>query len=124
MFCKFRFWPRFQRGEKNDMFLDYFGMKEQPFGGTPDPRFLYLGKSHREALASLFYGMEADCGFTALIAEPGLGKTTLTLQLLDKLQARARTVFLFQSQCNSRELFQYLLNALGVDATGMEMVSM
>ena len=38
------------------MFLDFYKMKEQPFGVTPDPRFLYLGKSHREALASLYYG--------------------------------------------------------------------
>ena len=60
----------------------------------------------------------------ALIAHPGMGKTTLTFQLLEKLQQTARTVFLFQTQCNSRELFQYLLNDLGVDSTGMDMVSM
>lgn len=106
------------------MFLDFYQMREQPFGGTPDPRFLYLGKSHREALASLFYGMEADSGFTTLIANPGLGKTTLTFQLLEKLQRVARTVFLCQTQCNSRELLHYVLNDLGVDAKGMDIVSM
>ena len=106
------------------MFLDFYQMREQPFGVTPDPRFLYLGKSHREALASLFYGIESDRGFVALIAQPGLGKTTLTFQLLEKLQRAARTVFLFQTQCNSRELVHYLLNDLGVDATGMDIVSM
>ena len=56
------------------MFLDFFEMKVQPFGVTPDPRFLYLGKSHREALASLYYGIQSDRGFVALIAPPGLGK--------------------------------------------------
>jgi len=106
------------------MFLDFYKMKEQPFGVTPDPRFLYLGKSHREALASLYCGIEANRGFVALIAPPGLGKTTLTFQLLQKLQQASRTVFLFQTQCNSKELFHYLLNGLGVDAEGMEMVSM
>jgi type II secretory pathway predicted ATPase ExeA len=106
------------------MFLDFYKMKEQPFGVTPDPRFLYLGKSHREALASLYYGIEANRGFVALIAPPGLGKTTLTFQLLQKLQQASRTVFLFQTQCNAKELFHYLLNGLGVDADGMEMVSM
>lgn len=106
------------------MFLDFYKMKEQPFGVTPDPRFLYLGRSHREALASLYYGIEANRGFVALIAPPGLGKTTLTFQLLEKLQQASRTVFLFQTQCNSKELFHYLLNGLGVDAEGMEMVSM
>ena len=99
-------------------------LKEQPFGVTPDPRFLYLGQSHREALASLYYGIESDRGFVALIAPPGLGKTTLTFQLLEKLQQASRTVFLFQTQCNTKEFFHYLLNGLGVNAEGMELVSM
>lgn len=106
------------------MFLDFYKMREQPFGVNPDPRFLYMGQSHREALASVFYGVESDQGFMALIAQPGLGKTTLAFHLFEKLRQSARTVFLFQTQCNSRELFQYLLCALGVDATGMEIVSM
>jgi type II secretory pathway predicted ATPase ExeA len=106
------------------MYLDFYQMREQPFGVTPDPRYLYLGKSHREALASLFYGIESDRGFVALIADPGLGKTTLTFQLLEKLQRTARTVFLFHTQCNSRELLHYLLSDLGVDAAGMDVVSM
>jgi type II secretory pathway predicted ATPase ExeA len=106
------------------MFLDSYKMNAQPFGVTPDPRFLYLGKSHREALASLYYAVESDRGFVALIAQPGLGKTTLTFQLLEKLQQASRTVFLFQTQCNSKELFHYLLSGLGVDVKGMELVSM
>jgi type II secretory pathway predicted ATPase ExeA len=106
------------------MFLDFYQMREQPFGVTPDPRFLFLGQSHREALASLHYGIESDRGFVALIAQPGLGKTTLTFQLLEKLQQASRTVFLFQTQCNVKELFHYLLNGLGIGADGMELVSM
>jgi general secretion pathway protein A len=106
------------------MFRDFYQMHEEPFGVTPDHRFLYLGESHREALASLFYGIESDRGFMVLIAHPGFGKTTLIHQLLDKLQPDARTVFLFQTQCNSRELIQYLLNDLGVDVNGMETVTM
>ena len=90
------------------MFLDFFKMKEQPFGVTPDPRFLYLGKSHREALASLYYGIESDRGFVALIAQPGLGKTTLTFQLLEKLQQASRTVFLFQTQMQRQGIFSLL----------------
>ena len=106
------------------MFLDFYKMREQPFGVTPEPRFLYLGESHREALASLYYGIESDRGFVALIAPPGLGKTTLAFQLLEKLQQSSRSVFMFQTQCNSKELFHYLLNGLGVDAEGMGLVSM
>ena len=105
------------------MFLEFYQMREQPFGVSPDPRYLYLSESHREALASLFCGVEADCAFMALIAPPGLGKTTLAYQLLEKLQRTSRTVFLSQTQCNSRELLHYVLNDCGVDATGMDIVS-
>ena len=65
------------------MFLKFFGLRQQPFGVTPDPRFLYLSSAHREALASLFYGIEAERGFLALIAKPGMGKTTLLFHLLE-----------------------------------------
>jgi len=106
------------------MFLDFYQMQCEPFGVTPDPRFLYLGDSHHEALATLYCGIEADRGFMVLIAPPGLGKTTLIFQLIEKLRPDARTVFLFQTQCNSRELIQFLLNDLGVDVNGMETVAM
>lgn len=106
------------------MFLDFYNLREQPFGVTPEPRFLFLGASHREALASLFCGVEADRGFIVLTAHPGMGKTTLTFQLLEKLRRTARTSFVFQTQCNSREFFQYLLDDLDADSAGMDFVSM
>jgi general secretion pathway protein A len=55
------------------MFRSYYQMQEEPFGVTPDHRFLYLGDSHREALASLYGGIEADRGFMVLIATSWLG---------------------------------------------------
>ena len=102
------------------MFLDFYRLREQPFGDTPDPRFLYLSEIHREALASLFYGIESGRGFLALIAEPGLGKTTLLFQLLERLQHSARTVFLSQTQYDSREFLRYLLDKLGIETQGRD----
>lgn len=106
------------------MFLEHYGLREQPFGVTPDPRYLYFSAMHREALASLFYGIETGCGFVALIAPPGMGKTTLLIQLLERLRKSARTVFLFQTQCDSREFFRYLLTDLGVDASNQNVAHM
>ena len=63
------------------MILDHYGLIEQPFGVTPDPRFLHLGPKHREAVASLLYGTESNRGFLALIAQPGMGKTSLLFQI-------------------------------------------
>lgn len=97
------------------MFLEFYKLREQPFSDTPDPRYVYLGPTHREALASLFYGINAGRGFLALIAEPGMGKTTLLFHLLELLRNSARTAFLFQTQCDSRELLRYLLADLEID---------
>ncbi|HKC70412.1 MAG TPA: AAA family ATPase, partial [Terriglobales bacterium] len=97
------------------MFLEYYNLIEQPFGVTPDTRFLYLNRMYREALASLWYGVKESRGFMALVAQPGMGKTTLLFQLLQRLRAdSARTVFLFQTCCNSLDLIRYLLQDLSI----------
>lgn len=106
------------------MILNFYGLREQPFGVTPDPAYLYPSHTHCEALDSLTDAILTDRGFLALIAEPGMGKTTLLNQVLEGLRDTARAVFLFQTQCNSREFFQYLMNELGVDFTGMGLVAM
>jgi N-acetylmuramoyl-L-alanine amidase/type II secretory pathway predicted ATPase ExeA len=106
------------------MFLDFFNLREQPFGVTPDPKYLFPSRTHCEALDSLKEGILGGRGFLALIAEPGMGKTTLLNQVLDGLRYTARAAYLFQTQCNSREFFQYLLSELGIDSTGMGLVAM
>jgi general secretion pathway protein A len=104
------------------MFLKFFGLTEQPFGVTPDPRFLYLSAAHREALASLYYGIEANRGFLGLIAQPGMGKTTLLFHLLEKFRTSAHTAFVFQTQCNSREFMRFLLAELGYEGDTQDFV--
>lgn len=106
------------------MYEKYFGMREQPFGVTPDPRFLYLSAAHREALASLYYGIEANRGFLGLIAKPGMGKTTILFHLLERFRSSARTAFLFQTQCTSREFLRFLLSELGYESDGNDFVRM
>jgi general secretion pathway protein A len=106
------------------MYEKYFGLREQPFGVTPDPRFLYLSAAHREALASLYYGIEANRGFLGLIAKPGMGKTTILFHLLEKFRSSARTAFLFQTQCTSREFMRFLLAELGYESDGHDFVRM
>jgi general secretion pathway protein A len=96
------------------MFLEYYHLREQPFGVTPDPRFLYFGPAHREALASLMYSIETRRGFSAMVAEPGMGKTTLLFRLLETLRASTRTAFLFQTEGDSRDLLRGVLADLGI----------
>jgi general secretion pathway protein A len=99
------------------MVLDYFKLREQPFGVTPDARYLFLSSTHKEALGSLLYGISEGCGFLALMASPGLGKTTLLFHALYQLREKAVTVFLFQTICTSVDLLRALLAGLGVQDT-------
>jgi general secretion pathway protein A len=108
----------------SSMFLDFYGLREQPFGVTPDPAYLYASRTHSEALASLSIGIEDNRGFFALIAEPGMGKTTLLYQLMEELRDTSRTVLLFQTQCNCGEFIEYILQELAVDVKGMSLVAM
>ena len=99
------------------MVLDYYKLREQPFGVTPDSRYLFLSATHREALASLLYGIEAGRGFVVLIASPGMGKTTLLFHALNQLRNKATTVFLFQTMSTPVDLLRALLTDLGVRET-------
>ena len=98
------------------MLMQYFGFQEDPFGATPDPRYLYPSHTHREALASLKVGFSNNRGFTAMIALPGMGKTTLLFRLLEDIRETSRSIFLFDidPECEPRELLGYVLRDMGI----------
>jgi general secretion pathway protein A len=106
------------------MFLSFYGLEDQPFGVTPDPKYLFWSRSHREALASLYYGIESGCGFMTLIAPPGMGKTTLLFYLLERLRSSSRTAYLFQTQCGSRDFLRFMMSDLGWDSTEQDPVAL
>jgi general secretion pathway protein A len=106
------------------MVLNYYKLAEQPFGVTPDPRFLFMSATHREAMASLLYAVKSGRGFTGLIAEPGMGKTTVLFNLLQQLGPTAKTAFLFQAQDNPINFLRNLLADLGVEEDGRDLVRM
>jgi general secretion pathway protein A len=106
------------------MFVEFYKLAEQPFGVTPDPRYLYLSPTHSEAMASLMYGVLENRGFTALIAHPGMGKTSLLCDLLERIHVSARTVFLFQAQLSPHELMRSLLADLGIPDGGQDLAGM
>jgi type II secretory pathway predicted ATPase ExeA len=106
------------------MLLGYYKLEAQPFGVTPDPKFLYLSSTHREAMASLLHGILSGRGFTALIAEPGMGKTTLLFNLLHMLKGIAKTAFLFQTLCGPREFLRALLADLGIEDDDQDLTIM
>ncbi len=78
------------------MYLAFYGMRQEPFHITPDPEMLFPSPTHREALATLIYGVEQRKGFVAITGEVGLGKTTILRALLDRVDTRAlHVVYVF-----------------------------
>lgn len=97
------------------MYLDFHGFREKPFSLTPDPRFIFLSRNHREAFAHLLYGINNRVGFIALTGEVGTGKTTVLRALLNQLDAdHYCTALIFNPSLSPAELLQTILRELRV----------
>jgi general secretion pathway protein A len=98
------------------MYRQFYQLKRAPFHATPDPEFLFLSAGHREALASLTYGIEKRKGFIALIGEDGLGKTTvLRCYLEGSDRARFKPVYIFNADVRFAGLLKTIHRELGLD---------
>jgi general secretion pathway protein A len=91
------------------MYNEFFGFSEKPFGDTPDPRFLYLTPSHREALDSMIKGIEDRSGFISITGEAGTGKTTLIYSFLNRLDEKVKVVYISYSSVTFEELLDSIL---------------
>ena len=98
------------------MYRKAFGFKERPFELTPDPKFVYLGEAHREALAHLQYAIRECKGFSVITGEAGTGKTTLVHTLLNKLDARVRTCYVFNPILERSDFLNYICEDLGINS--------
>jgi len=83
----------------------YYNCLREPFSLSPDPRFLYLAPSHREALAQLRYIIEERKGFAVLTGEVGLGKTTLLRSLLERVGPKVHTGYILNPPRSVPELY-------------------
>jgi type II secretory pathway predicted ATPase ExeA len=101
------------------MYTAFYGLREKPFALSPDPRFLYLAGSHREALAHLLYGIEQGEGFISVTGEVGTGKTTLCRTLLERLDGDTELAFLFNPSRTALELLQSICSEFGLPAEGL-----
>jgi len=96
------------------MYLDFFGLKENPFNVTSDPSFLYLSHTHKEALNHLIYGIDQRKGFITITGEVGAGKTTLCRALLKKLDERTKTSLIFNSDLPEIQLLEAIVLDFGI----------
>ena len=89
------------------MYEKFYGFKTRPFSKTPDPKFLFMSRTHEEALARLQYAVE-EREIAVLTGEIGCGKTTLTRALMDSLDEGYRVVFILNPRLTSLDLVRTL----------------
>src|SRR5579871_3025593 len=90
------------------MYEKFFGFRERPFDLTPNPRFLVLTDSHREALSNLEYGIASGKGVTLLVGEAGSGKTTVIRTAVDRQPAAVHCVYLNNPTLTRNEFIEML----------------
>jgi general secretion pathway protein A len=95
------------------MYTRFFGLNEEPFSITPNPRYLYMSERHTEALAHLIYGIKDSGGFVQLTGEVGTGKTTLVRSLLQRLPENADVALVLNPQLSATEFLAAILEELG-----------
>ena len=94
--------------------MTFYGFSENPFDTAPDPRFFFPSESHREALASLLYGINERKGFVLLLGKAGVGKTTLIHHLIGALGPGVRTLLFPQSRITFEQMLKEMLLQLNL----------
>lgn len=97
------------------MYLNFFGLTEQPFQLTPDSHFLYLSGGHMRAKAYMDYTVWKRDGFVVITGEIGAGKTTLIHKLLSEVEGDVKLIRIFQTQLDEVEFLQAMLVELGFE---------
>jgi general secretion pathway protein A len=93
------------------MYLSHYKLTEKPFQLSPDPRFLWLGEQHKEALASLEYGIRASKGFILLTGDVGTGKTTLINALIRRWKNNSVIASVSDPQMETIDFYNFLANS-------------
>lgn len=97
------------------MYLNFYDLQKEPFQITPDPSFLYLSHVHKEALASIIYGVEKRKGFVLITGAVGVGKTTILRAYLEKAEAKnLRIIYVFNSNISYSNLLRYVFSELDI----------
>ncbi len=105
------------------MYLNYYRLVCEPFDITPDPAFLYLSPSHKEALGSIICGEQMRKGVIVVTGEVGTGKTTIIRTFLRYMnRSRTRVIYILNPCVTFEEILDECLRVLE-DSTPAETVN-
>ncbi len=96
------------------MYNAYFGFKEKPFKLVPNPEYLFLSRSHEEALAHLNYAISQGDGFVEITGEVGTGKTTLCRAFLENLDENTVAAYIFNPKLGPKQLIKTINDEFGI----------
>jgi type II secretory pathway predicted ATPase ExeA len=96
------------------MYLSHFNLNEKPFKISTDPKFLWLGEKHKEALASLRYGVLYGDGYMVVTGDVGTGKTTIASALMNELGDEVIAAKIPYPDVEALDFFRLILTAYGM----------
>jgi general secretion pathway protein A len=100
------------------MYYSFYSLTQRPFHTTPDPEFLYLSPSHKQALGSIIYGLEERKGFIAVTGEVGTGKTTILRYFLAQADNIDHIIYLLDPSLPFKDLLKVVLRELKHEPAG------
>lgn len=100
------------------MYLEFYGLDESPFNITPDPRYLFFSKKHREAYDHIRYGIDQRRGFIQITGDVGAGKSTLCRAILQNLEPSVATALILNPVMTSIQLLRAILKELDLKFQG------
>ena len=98
------------------MYTAFFGLNEKPFKLVPNPAYLFLSRSHEEALAHLTYALSEGDGFLMITGEVGTGKTTLCRAFLERLEPSVEAALIFNPRLDAVQLLKAINDEFEIDA--------
>ena len=96
-------------------FLAHFGLKERPFGLTPNSGLYYPSAAHQEVLRSLAYAVERGEGVVKVSGEVGTGKTPLCRMVTAGLVKTASVAYIINPQANADWVIGAVCREFGLD---------
>jgi general secretion pathway protein A len=107
------------------MYQNFYSLKKEPFHITPDPEFLFLSPSHKQALGSIIYGVINRKGFVVITGEVGVGKTTILRSYLEGVaKPKTKIIYIFNANVSFKNLLKIIYKELGHDAKSGDSVEM